>query len=316
LTLLVRAFAIRQKAMGSVEPGTSFGPAHHEFVVTSNNLATILYAQGHYAEAEQIFRAIVSLLEIVLAADHTDVGTALNNLAEVYRAQARYADADPFFRRALSIWETALGPDHPLVAVALDNLGSLYRAEGRYSAAETLYKRALAIREKVLGPDHPEVGQSLNNLAAVAFGQHDWIGAANFWRRSTALIVRRTQRGTFGSIARPGLTGKAKREVDRSSYQFWSLIKALYRLEPSAGGADAMHLRETFQAAQWARASEAAQALAQMAARGGRGDPALAALVRERQDLVEEWQKRDGDQNASLAQAPDQRDRGAEAANA
>jgi CHAT domain-containing protein/Flp pilus assembly protein TadD len=316
LTLLVRAFAIRQKAMGSVEPGTSFGPAHHEFVVTSNNLATILYAQGHYAEAEQIFRAIVSLLEIVLAADHADVGTALNNLAEVYRAQARYADADPFFRRALSIWETALGPDHPLVAVALDNLGSLYRAEGRYSAAETLYKRALAIREKVLGPDHPEVGQSLNNLAVVAFDQHDWIGAANFWRRSTALIVRRTQRGTFGSIARPGLTGKAKSEVDRSSYQFWSLIKALYRLEPSEGGADAMHLRETFQAAQWARASEAAQALGQMAARGGRGDPALAALVRERQDLVEEWQKRDGDQNASLAQAPDQRDRGAEAANA
>ena len=76
-----------------------------------------------------------------------------------------------------------------------------------------------------------------------------------------------------------------------------------------------MHLREMFQAAQWAIASEAAQALAQMAARGAKGDPALAALVRERQDLVEEWQKRDGAQNAAVAQSPDKRDRAAEADN-
>ena len=40
--------------------------------------------------------------------------------------------------------------------------------------------------------------------------------------------------------------------------------------------------------------SEAAQSLAQMAARGATGNPALAVLARERQDLVAEWQKRDG----------------------
>ena len=48
-----------------------------------------------------------------------------------------------------------------------------------------------------------------------------------------------------------------------------------------------------FQTAQWAQSSEAAASLAQMAARGATGDPALAAIVRERQDLVAEWQKRD-----------------------
>jgi hypothetical protein len=43
--------------------------------------------------------------------------------------------------------------------------------------------------------------------------------------------------------------------------------------------------RETFQTAQWAHSSDAAASLAQMAARGAKGDPKLAAFVRERQDL-------------------------------
>jgi hypothetical protein len=34
---------------------------------------------------------------------------------------------------------------------------------------------------------------------------------------------------------------------------------------------------------------DAAASLAQMAARGATGDPKLAALARDRQDLVEEW---------------------------
>jgi hypothetical protein len=70
-----------------------------------------------------------------------------------------------------------------------------------------------------------------------------------------------------------------------------------------------------FQTAQWAQGSEAAASLAQMAARGARGDPALAALVRERQDRVGEWQKRDQARGAAVSQAPDKRDRAAEAAN-
>ena len=52
-----------------------------------------------------------------------------------------------------------------------------------------------------------------------------------------------------------------------------------------------------------------------MAARGAKGDPALAAIVRERQDLVAEWQKRDGARTAAVSQPPDKRDKAAEAAN-
>ena len=48
-----------------------------------------------------------------------------------------------------------------------------------------------------------------------------------------------------------------------------------------------------FQTAQWAIGSGMAKALAQTAARGAKGSPALAAQVRARQDLLAQWQKSD-----------------------
>jgi hypothetical protein len=72
--------------------------------------------------------------------------------------------------------------------------------------------------------------------------------------------------------------------------------------------------RDMFQTAQWAQSSDAAESLAQMAARGAKGER-LAALVKERQDLVAEWQRRDQVRSAAAAQAPDKRNREAEAEN-
>lgn len=312
--LLLRALAIRQEAVDQITPGATPGPAHHDLAVTANNVAGLLHRLGRYAEAVEAFKAIASVRETMVGPHHADVGTALNNIGEVYRAQGRHSDAEPFFRQAISIWEKALGPDHTLVAVALDNLALSQHAQGHQAEAESLYERALAIRERAFGPDHPEVGRSLHNLAALAFGRRDWVRAADLWRRSTSVIIRRMGRGTSGPRTHSG--DKVTGEVERASHQFWSLVKAAYRLESQGRGPDLSRTDEMFQTAQWAIASEAAQALAQMAARGAKGNPALAGLVRERQDLVNEWQVRDAVGTAAVAQPPDRRDREREAANA
>ena len=97
-----------------------------------------------------------------------------------------------------------------------------------------------------------------------------------------------------------------KRGID-----FWALIKTVYQIHDTGTQA----AREMFEAAQWSQGSEAAASLAQMAARGAKGDVGLSLLVRERQDLVAEWQRRDGARSAAVSQAPDKRDRPAEAAN-
>jgi CHAT domain-containing protein len=56
--------------------------------------------------------------------------------------------------------------------------------------------------------------------------------------------------------------------------------------------------------------------MAQMAARGGKDNPKLAPLVRERQDLAAEWQKRDALRVAALGRPAQERNAGAEAETA
>jgi CHAT domain-containing protein len=227
----------------------------------------------------------------------------------LYKDQDRFAEAEPLYQRALAITEKALGPEHPDVGTYLNNLGSLYQDQGRDAEAEPLYERALAIGEKALGPDHPDVGARLNNLATLYFHQSDWALAAQYWRRSTGLLIRRTQRGT---VVGEAVTGKKKSETTRQSWQFRQLVRATHRL--ASNQRDGLS-RDMFQTAQWALSSEAAESLAQMAARGAKGDSKLAALVRERQDLVAEWQKRDDVRSAAVAQTPDKRNKDAEAEN-
>jgi tetratricopeptide (TPR) repeat protein len=229
----------------------------------------------------------------------------------LYQYQGRGAEAEPIYKRALVIAEKGLGRDHPDVAVRVSNLASLYKDQGRYAEAEPLMKHALAVDEKALGPDHTYVGTDLNNLAELYFAQSDWQRAADLWWVSTNVIVRRAQRGkVVGEV----LTGRRKGEAARSSWQFSDLVKAAYRVAPKQHS-DAQLPRDMFQTAQWAQSSEAAQSLAQMASRSVKGDPKLAALVRERQDLVAEWQKRDQVRSTAVALAPDKRNREAEAEN-
>jgi CHAT domain-containing protein/tetratricopeptide (TPR) repeat protein len=277
--LYKRSLAIREKALGVDHPhvGTSL-----------NNLAGLYHAQGRYSDAEPLYKRTVSIVENALGPDHPDVGGSLNNLAELYRNQGRDADAEPLYKRAGLIFEKALGPDHPLVATALNNLAELYRNQDRYAEAEPLYERAVSIFEKALGPDHPDVGASLNNLAVVALGQSDWARAADYWRRSTGVTQRRAGRGFAGATE-----GSSKNEAQRLSWQFAGLIKMTHRLPTQDRTGVEAQARAMFETAQWAQSSEAAASLAQMSARSAKGSPELSILVRERQDLIFEWQAND-----------------------
>jgi hypothetical protein len=299
--LMKRALAIREKFVGPDNPNV------RDYL---SNLATIYDHQDNFAEAEQLMKRVIAITEKALGPDHPDVGAYLSDLATLYFDQRRYSDAEPLAKRALAISEKALGPDHPSLGTALNNMAQVYERQGRHSEAEPLMKRALAIHERALGPDHPKVVENLNNLAVLYFSQNDWEHAVEFWRRSTSVIIRRARRGTFIGDT---LTGKRRSETQQLSWQFGGLVKAAFRLASERH--DDSPLRDMFQTAQWAQSSEAAESLSQMAARGAKGDARLAALVRERQDLVAEWQKRDAARSASVAQNPEKRDAQAEAAN-
>ena len=291
---------------------TLLGSEHSEVGSTLHNLAVLLALQGRTSEAEQLYKRVIAIKEKALSPDHTDVGSVLYGLAELYSQERRYAEAEPLYRRALAIKEKALGPDHTEVGTALFGLAALYAAQGHAMEAEPLYQRTLAIKQKALGPDHPEVSTALADLALLHWQQGNLTQAVEEWRQSAAVIIQRTKRGTQATA--PALTGKGQSEAQREGYRFAGLIKAARRLGESEPAQLPELTGEMFTMAQWAQSSEAAKSLSQMAVRQAKGDGALAGLVRERQDLLAEWQAKDQTLVATRAQRPDLRDANAEAA--
>ena len=296
--LLQRALEASERVLGKEHPQT---------LTEINNLAMLYDAQGRHGEAEPLLKRILEVREPTLGKEHPDTLLGVNNLAFLYRAQGRYGEAEPLFRRAFEGFERTLGKENPFTLTSLSNLAGLYKLEGFYGQAEPLYRRALEASERTLGKEHPSTLGLVGDLAALYFVQNDWAHAAELWRRSTSVITAHT----------PGQapTGNRISEADQSNWQFMGLVKTVYRLAPKGPMPDEMAAREAFQTAQWAKSSEARQALAQMAARGATGNPKLAALVRERQDLLFEWRKRDGLRNVWFGQPPEKRDARVESVN-
>lgn len=140
----------------------------------------------------------------------------------------------------------------------------------------------------MLGPEHPDLGITLNNLAVLAYVQSHWAAAADYWRRSTGVIRRRIERGSGG-----GRGEASEGEPQRLRSEIGGLVKTVYRLAAQGLTPNQLLTAEMFETAQWAQGSEAAASLAQMAARSATGSSQLSGLVRERQDLVSEWQVKD-----------------------
>ncbi len=300
--LLKRVLGARERQLGKEHPET---------LKSISNLASLYARQDRYAEAEPLYKRALEVKERVLGKEHPDTLSGVLNLASLYSFQGRYGEAEPLLKRALEAQEHVIGKEHPETLASVNNLAGLYCFQGRYDDAEPLYKRALEASERVFGKEHPNTLTGVHNLALLYFEQRDWVRAAQLWRRGTAALAKQEQRGA--KDVGQAVAGKRKSEMEQFSWQFRGLVKVEYRIAPQGRAPDAATSREMFQTAQWAAGSEAAQSLAQMAARGASGNPALAVLARERQDLVQEWQKRDGLRNGWLGQAPDRRDTKAEA---
>ena len=291
----------------------TFGKDHPQTLTSVNNLAMLYRAQGRYGEAEPLLRRVLEASERTLGRDHPGTLASANNLAALCVSQGRYGEAEPLLGRVLEASERAFGEDHPQTLTSVNNLAMLYRDQGRFGEVEPLFRRALDASERSLGKDHPDTLKIVGNLAGVYLEQGDWGQAAYYLRGSTAAIAFRTLRISKGDGQ--ALTGQKKSEAERLRWQFLNLVKAEHRLAARGTAQDAKAAHETFEAAQWALGSEAAQSLAQMAARGASGKPELSARVRERQDRVADWQKLDRLRNAWLGQDSAKRDVKAEANN-
>ena len=91
--------------LAALKEAEKFGEQDRRLTDSLNNLASLYYAQGKYAQAEPLLQRALAIREKALGPEHPDVARSVNNLAELYSAQGKYTQAEPYFQRALAIDE-------------------------------------------------------------------------------------------------------------------------------------------------------------------------------------------------------------------
>src|SRR5262245_58909594 len=290
---LTEAEQLRLRALGIFK--AKLDPESPHIATALQNLATLYQLQGRLPEAQERFLEAFALLEKVFGPDSREVGVISDNLAGLYRSQGQLDKAEPHYLRALSIFEKIFGRNHPDTALALQNYAALLSETGRSAQAEANLKEALDINERLYGDNHSTIGAALDILVAHYIAQQRWVDALDPARRAAAVSVQLADRGK----------GHAATEGGQSGSPFRQLVRAAY----GAGSASPELMNEAYVAAQRALDTKAALALAQLAARHATGDGALARMLRERQDLVQEAEVCDKLLVAAVARVPDKRDR-------
>jgi len=179
--LLQQAVEIRQRVLG---------PEHPDTLKSMNNLAIVLWHEGHYADAEKLHRETLDIRRRVLGPEHPDTLNSMNILAVVLDEEGHYADAEKLYRGTLDIQRRVLGPEHPDTLQSMNNLATVLDDEGQYFEAEKLDRETLEIRRRVLGPEHPETLRSMYNLATVLWLESHYADAEKL-HRETLDIQRR-----------------------------------------------------------------------------------------------------------------------------
>jgi tetratricopeptide (TPR) repeat protein len=294
-----RVVAIKEQALGQ---------SHPDVGNVLRALARNLTDQGKYAEAEKISRRALAIEEQTLGPNHPAVADALTDLAVLYRHQEKYAEAAELHQRALAIREQSLGPNHGDVADSLHSLAVMYAHQRRYAEAEAFYLRALAIYERALGENHPEIAHTLHNLALMSAQAGNIENALAYARKATTAVTRHASAESIGVQNKLDNTGLLKERAEyflhHVAYLDAAVQKGMIQALPAAA-------REAFEMAQWANHSSAAAAVQQMGLRFASGTDALAALVRERQDLSTLRQSREAAIVAALSRPEAEQDRAA-----
>jgi CHAT domain-containing protein/tetratricopeptide (TPR) repeat protein len=275
-------------------------PASPHIVTTLQNLGALYLMQDRLPKAQGMLELALGAAEKAYGPDSRQVGVVADNLAGVYRSQQRFDQAEAMYLKAIANFEKSLGGDHPDTALALQNYAIQLSETGRLQDAEARLKQALAINERLYGPNHGAISSALNTLVLQQISQQRWRDALDSARRGAAVAVQLAGLGQAGasSAGGPGTTA------------FRRLAQAAYALDP----VDPALMDEAYIAAQRALSTSASTALSQMAVRHAAGSGALAALAREREDLIQEHESGDRLLIASVARPPSQRDRQGEAA--
>jgi hypothetical protein len=129
-------------------------------------LAISLAAEGKNAEAETVYRQVLSVKRRVLGPAHVNTLSTAGNLAIALHDQGKHAEAEPLYREVLAAKRRVLGSEHPNTLMSANNLAVALLSQGKLTEVEALQREALAVQQRVLGPEHPDTLMTSLNIAS------------------------------------------------------------------------------------------------------------------------------------------------------
>ena len=131
-----------------------------------HNLAELLYEDGNYGGAEQLYTEALAMRHRLLGDKHPLIAGTLSSLGLVRQARGDLSGAEAMFREALAIQQQTLGEVHPDVAATLNNLAFVQYARGDRPSALANEREALRILRQLFPGDHPEVARIENRIGS------------------------------------------------------------------------------------------------------------------------------------------------------
>lgn len=200
--------------------------------------ARVVYAQGHFAEADALLREV--LLTFAASPDDSALrhrrADLLSLRAEVLAQLAQRDEAQALVREAIAT--RGAGPDTDALALARDQtvLGTLAFGDGDMAAADAALRQALALREKALGPGHTLVAASRHDLGVVLLQRAQEDEAEALLR--DALATRRQLLGndhpdTASTLRNLGAVKRKQDDIDTAEQYFLEAADALRRSFPN-----------------------------------------------------------------------------------
>src|ERR1700681_3703343 len=153
-----------------------------------NNLGSLYYAAGRYAEAGTMFDKALAASEADAGSDALALLPFLNNVALLSRQMADYDRALKIAMRAVAIAEFHDAAQTLEGATAFANLGEIAESRGAAAEARKWLSRALPVRECLLGSDHPLVAETLSDLALTYRMERQFKKAAELYRRALGIL--------------------------------------------------------------------------------------------------------------------------------
>lgn len=288
--LLTRAVALFSRAEGRQAMA----------IETRSALALMKHNDGDAEGAATLFEQSIADLAVVPGIEPSRVASLRLSLARVRLDQGRVDEAER--QLAQSEVDDPVGADaEPRLSLAQTMRGDIAMRRGRIDEAQRLFSAVLGRALGRHGEDSPILRSALGDVARARFAAGDYREAIALLERSAAITERLAEIDATAAFA--ARTGSIEdRSVERAG-ELEFLVKAYDRLARESPDEASALAEKAFLVAQKVTATQAATALSQMAARQAAGSGELAALVRERQDRVAEWQAGDRKRTAARSEA-------------